>query len=363
MDDGGDYDSDSDRRFDQFPFGVPNRPVPGVAPPNGRRTWKVNYRGLDSRGRGRGAFNGGYSADNFDHRGRGRGRGRGRDRGSGPPPWIAAQQEEEEEEDQESELGSEPESEDDGRIVDDDNVNESWVWTRMFAMIKKRNWLKKAKEGDLQLTLKQEDSLKECDEDIEDVSVRTEERLDAVQKQIANLKEEMVNSKHPPSIIQRKLDLQTQEATAIQKRLDQWKDWLENGIEKKVPKKPFFQKAPRRGRNVFGKYDPSRFDEEAAFVPNKAKTPVAAVIPSSTPASSGQLPDSLVHPPAAATNLVRYPTVAYPGLAAVVKPQPAPIGGPGLVSYPVIGASLFPVVSRAISKADERDAISEMFDL
>ena len=92
---------------------------------------------------------------------------------------------EEEEDEKESDLGSEPESvENDGRIVDDDNVSETWVWTRVFNMIKKRNWLKKAKERGIQLTMKQEDRLKESEEDIEDVSVRTEEQLESVQKQV-----------------------------------------------------------------------------------------------------------------------------------------------------------------------------------
>ena len=165
-----------------------------------------------------------------------------------------------------------------------------------------------------------------------------------------------------------------QEATAIQKRLDQWKDWLENGIEKKAPKKPVY-KAPRRGRNVFANYDPSRYEEEAAaFVPNKGiKTPTAAFASSFTPVTSRPNPDPVTQqqqqPVVAPANLIQYPTM-YPGLAtagtaAVAKPtlSATPIGGPGLVSYPVIGANLFPVVGKAASKTDERDAISEMFDL
>merc|ERR1739838_1158491 len=57
---------------------------------------------------------------------------------------------------------------------------------------------------------------------------------------------------------------------------------MENGIEKKEPvKKPFFVKQPRRGRNVFGKYDPSRYEPDSKFVSSfsKVKTPVPTVPP------------------------------------------------------------------------------------
>ena len=101
-------------------------------------------------------------------------------------PAPAEEEAEEEEEDQESDMGSEPESvdEDDERVVDDENVGEIWVWTRMFTLIKKRNWLKKAQDRDISLTDKQLDKLRVCDEDIEDISVRTEEQLDTLNKQV-----------------------------------------------------------------------------------------------------------------------------------------------------------------------------------
>ena len=129
---------------------------------------------------------------------------------------------------------------------------------------------------------------------------------------------------------------------------------MENGIEKKEPvKKPFFVKQPRRGRNVFGKYDPSRYEPDSKFVSSfsKVKTPVTTVPPPEPTAPSA--------PPAQAPvqNLVQYPTLAYPGVAKQ-----------NLVSYPIMGAmSLAPQVVVPVLhnpyKKDERDAISEMFDL
>ena len=108
-----------------------------------------------------------------------------KDRGRRARPTNEENEEAEEEEEKLSEMGSEPESvEDDGRIVEDDNVGESWVWTRMFALIKKRNWLKKAKDRAIPLSAKQEESLKECDEDMEDIIVRTEEQLEEAKKQV-----------------------------------------------------------------------------------------------------------------------------------------------------------------------------------
>ena len=68
--------------------------------------------------------------------------------------------------------------------MDDDNVGESWVWTRIFTLIKKRNWLKKAKERDMKMTERQLNKLKICEEDIEDISVRTEEQLETINKQV-----------------------------------------------------------------------------------------------------------------------------------------------------------------------------------
>ena len=94
----------------------------------------------------------------------------------------------EEKEEELSELGSEPESvdSDDERVVDDENVGETWVWARIFKLIRKRNWLKKAKEREMKLTEAQLNKIKICEEDIEDISVRTEEQLDALNKQVRN---------------------------------------------------------------------------------------------------------------------------------------------------------------------------------
>ena len=130
---------------------------------------------------------------------------------------------------------------------------------------------------------------------------------------------------------------------------------MENGIEKKEPtKKAFFVKQPRRGRNVFGKYDPSRYEPDTKFVSSfsKVKTPVPTVpppAPTAPPAPPAKTP---------VQNLVQYPTLAYPGVAKQ-----------NLVSYPIMGATtlpppvVVPVLHNPYKKNDERDAISEMFDL
>ena len=58
------------------------------------------------------------------------------------------------------------------------------VWTRMFTLIKKRNWLRKAKDRvEMELSETQLDKLHVCEEDIEDIVVRTEEQLEGLNKQ------------------------------------------------------------------------------------------------------------------------------------------------------------------------------------
>ena len=141
---------------------------------------------------------------------------------------------------------------------------------------------------------------------------------------------------------------------------------MENGIEKKVPKKLNFTKAPQRGRNVFGKFDPKRFEEEQKnFVSSfsKVKTPTVPVPdPSAAAAAAAAAAATAAATPTTPTpspNLVQYPTVAYPSGAANPNAN--------LVSYPVLGPSdpalaALPITARK-DNGSERDAISEMFDL
>ena len=139
--------------------------------------------------------------------------------------------------------------------------------------------------------------------------------------------------------------------------MDQWKDWIENGIEKKIPKK--FFKTPQRGRNVFSNFDePRQFEKPSNFVSSFIKVKAPATAPPPPEAK-----------PVIATgaNLVQYPGVAYPGTVSAASAAAAAAAKSNLVSYPVLGVASTVTTTKpnfnAAAASGGRDAISEMFDL